>query len=112
MIFLDKVPRVETQLFSTPCKARVLGDRSTFKPSLCLAVQHEATYPEEVKRTKARLEQLLKPISQGPEDFLLRFNAYSSLIDGTDDQLVSEFLAQPHSLREQVEVTDFFPVTV
>jgi dynein heavy chain len=105
-IFLscDKIPKVETQLFSTGQTA--LNSRSIpnpVKPDQYISVAFEETYPAFVAETKSRLKKLLGKHLEKPIIYLAEFDVHKALIARASDVDVTEFLSSEKSQDSMME---------
>lgn len=104
---IDKVPRIETQLFSHGQNAT--GNRSLLlnaKPEQCIKVAFEATFPDWCSKIRARLRGHLTRNLQGPTNYIVEFDKFKPLVTKAAYAQVTHFLEDAPTVEQLMEVRD------
>ncbi|RKO94242.1 dynein heavy chain and region D6 of dynein motor-domain-containing protein [Blyttiomyces helicus] len=94
LVAADRVPRIETQLFSTgqPTSTNARSGIANVRPEQCIRVAFEATFPTFVADCKAELKKNLTRLLTAPQVYLHEFDRHGALVTKLADVDVSEFL--------------------
>lgn len=105
LLALDKVPKVETQLFFSGQTANINNRAalSSLRPDQCIRVAYENTYPTEIANARKTLKANLTRLMQAPQVYLGEFDKHNPLIFRTADVEVAEFLKTEPTFDKMTE---------
>lgn len=105
---LDRIPRVESQLFTTSVSADngdgKAGSRNQYSPDICVNVSFQKTYPDFVARYRKELQQGLKAIIKIAEAHCSVYEDHTLYINQKAFKDVDAFLNSNQPLSKQVDV--------
>ncbi|KAJ3091162.1 Dynein heavy chain 7, axonemal [Quaeritorhiza haematococci] len=105
LVSLDRVPKIETQLFTSP-QSIPLANRNgiqNLKPQHCLAVGFEGSYPDIVEEARKTLRAHLSKTLQNPHQYVKEFERHASFITEVADTEVTELLKNEITLDRLME---------
>ncbi|KAI9347975.1 dynein heavy chain and region D6 of dynein motor-domain-containing protein [Zopfochytrium polystomum] len=90
----DRIPKIETQLFSSGNMPNMSNRAGAFaiKPDQCIRVDFEATLPAFTKAARSLMVQKLQKLFEAPRAYASEFDKHRSLVDRSADLEVTEFL--------------------
>ncbi|TPX70976.1 hypothetical protein CcCBS67573_g06369 [Chytriomyces confervae] len=112
LVATDRIPRIETQLFSNGLAATTVNSNNnkllsmTAKPDQCIRVAFEATLPAFTENARKKLRENLTRLFELPQKYTSEFDRHSGLITRSIDHEVAEFLSvdQTHDrMAEEVK---------
>lgn len=111
LLAVDRVPRIETQLFSNAnnITANTKGGNfiANLKLEQCIKVSYESTYPAKVLAARNEIKYNIKKLLTVPLLYITEFDRHRPLIEKTSYDEVTEFLAQenntPDKMMEEVK---------
>ena len=94
LLALDKVPKIETQLFFSGQNANINNRAalSALKPEQCVRIGFEATFPQLVADAQKSLKAHISNCLQLPVNYLSDFDKHKSVINRGSDNEVTSFL--------------------
>jgi dynein heavy chain len=110
LMAVDRVPRIETQLFSNAnnITANTKGGNfiANLKPEQCIKILFETTYPAKVLAARNEMKANIKRLLTMPQLYITEFDRHKPLIEKSSYEEVTEFLAQenntPDKMMEEV----------
>ncbi|KAI8803834.1 dynein heavy chain and region D6 of dynein motor-domain-containing protein [Cladochytrium replicatum] len=105
LVAADKVPKIETQLFSngTSSAANNRANIGVVKPEQRIRVAFEETFPVLVHRTREGLRKSINQMLQHPSIYLQEYEKHRPLISKSIDGDVTEFLKIDHPQEKLME---------
>ncbi|KAJ3193186.1 Dynein heavy chain 7, axonemal [Irineochytrium annulatum] len=95
LLAADRLPKIETQLFSSGSGTSNVGSRvgaSNMKPDQCIRVAFEQTWPKVVEDAKIELRANLIRLLEAPKIYSAEFEKHKSLISRSAENEMIEFL--------------------
>ncbi|KAJ3105677.1 Dynein heavy chain 7, axonemal [Phlyctochytrium planicorne] len=94
LVAADRIPKVETQLFSNGSTTNATGRAGllSVKPDQCIRVAFEATLPAIVEKARSELRNNLQRLLEAPKVYAVEFDKHKSLISRTAEHDTAEFL--------------------
>lgn len=103
---IDKIPRVESQLFSNGAQQISSNTRAGINivpAEQCIHLDFKQTYPEFCTTAREKLQRLIDVQLEAPQSYLAEFDKHASLIDRQADLQVDMFIKENNPLDRMMD---------